>query len=89
MEGKLVGGLYGVSLGKAFFGESMFFLHRDASKVAFAALVERALEWGFHFIDAQQRTEHLRSLGAKAISRSTFLKMLEDALTHPTLTSKW
>ena len=89
MDGRLAGGLYGVSLGKAFFGESMFFLQRDASKVALAALVDRAMEWGFHFIDAQQRTEHLRSLGARAIARSSFLKMLEYALTYPTITGKW
>jgi leucyl/phenylalanyl-tRNA--protein transferase len=89
MDGKLVGGLYGVSLGKAFFGESMFYLQRDASKVALAALVDRLLEWGFHFIDAQQRTEHLRSLGARPVDRTTFLKMLEDALTHPSVTGKW
>jgi leucyl/phenylalanyl-tRNA--protein transferase len=89
MEGKLVGGLYGVSLGKAFFGESMFFLQRDASKVALSALVDRMLEWDFHFIDAQQRTEHLKSLGAKAIDRSTFLEKLEHALTYPTITGKW
>lgn len=89
MDGRLAGGLYGVSLGKAFFGESMFFLQRDASKVALAALVDRTKEWGFHFIDAQQRTEHLRSLGARAIARSSFLKMLEHALTYPTITGKW
>ena len=89
MNGRLAGGLYGVSLGKAFFGESMFFLQRDASKVALAALVDRTKEWGFHFIDAQQRTEHLRSLGARAIARSSFLKMLENALTYPTITGKW
>lgn len=89
MNGKLAGGLYGVSLGKAFFGESMFYLQRDASKVALAFLVDRLLEWGFHLIDAQQRTEHLRSLGARAIDRTTFLKMLEDALKFTTLTGKW
>jgi len=89
MNGKLCGGLYGVSLGKAFFGESMFYLQRDASKVALSALVDRAIGWGFHFIDAQQRTEHLRSLGGKAIARASFLKMLEKALTYPTITGKW
>jgi leucyl/phenylalanyl-tRNA--protein transferase len=47
------------------------------------------MEWGFHFIDAQQRTEHLRSLGAGAIARSEFLIMLENALTYPTITGKW
>jgi leucyl/phenylalanyl-tRNA--protein transferase len=89
IDGKLAGGLYGVSLGKAFFGESMFFIERDASKVALSALVDRLLEWDFHFIDAQQRTEHLRSLGAKAIARNSFLKMLKEALIHPTIPGKW
>lgn len=89
IDGKLVGGLYGVSLGKAFFGESMFFLHRDASKVALAALVERSLEYGFHFIDAQQRTEHLRSLGARPVARSVFLSMLKEAVKFPSVTGKW
>jgi len=88
-EGRLTGGLYGVSLGKAFFGESMFHLERDASKVALSALVDRLLEWDFHFIDAQQKTEHLRSLGARAVPRSEFLAMLKDALAYPTIRGKW
>lgn len=89
INGSLAGGLYGVSLGKAFFGESMFHLVRDASKVALSALVDRCIQWNFHFIDAQQRTEHLRSLGAKPIPRSTFLTLLEGALKHPTLSGNW
>lgn len=88
-QGKLVGGLYGVSLGKAFFGESMFHVERDASKVALSALVDRLVEWDFHFIDAQQKTEHLRSLGAHTIPRSEFLGMLQFALKFPTVTGKW
>jgi leucyl/phenylalanyl-tRNA--protein transferase len=88
-EGRLVGGLYGISLGRAFFGESMFFLERDASKVALSALVDRMIGWEFHFIDAQQKTEHLRSLGALAIPRSEFLEMLSGALKYPTVTGKW
>lgn len=89
IDDKLAGGLYGVSLGKAFFGESMFFIERDASKVALSALVDRLIERDFHFIDAQQRTEHLRSMGARAIARGTFLKMLRDALIYPTIPGKW
>lgn len=89
LDGKLAGGLYGISLGKAFFGESMFFRERDASKVALAALVDRALEWGFHFIDAQQRTEHLRSLGARPVQRKTFLELLGTAVICPTYKGKW
>ena len=89
MNGTLAGGLYGLSLGKAFFGESMFHLERDASKVALSALVERCLEWDFQFIDAQQRTEHLRSLGARPVPRETFLSLLAGALKYSTLTGKW
>lgn len=88
-EGKLAGGLYGVSLGRAFFGESMFYLERDASKAALAALVVRLLSWGFHFIDAQQKTEHLQRLGAKPISRTAFLKMLNNALTYENKPGNW
>jgi leucyl/phenylalanyl-tRNA---protein transferase len=88
-DGKLVGGLYGVSLGRAFFGESMFHLERDASKVALAALVERTIEREFHFIDAQQQTEHLRSLGARPVPRDEFLKMLHEAVIFPSVTGKW
>jgi len=88
-EGRLVGGLYGVSLGKAFFGESMFHHMTDASKVAFSRLVEWSLAHEFHFIDAQQSTAHLKSLGAEEVSRETFLGMLEDALKYPTLQGRW
>jgi leucyl/phenylalanyl-tRNA--protein transferase len=88
-DGLLVGGLYGVSLGKAFFGESMFHNVRDASKVALSALVDRLKEWDFHLIDAQQRTEHLKSLGAHAIPRQQFLEMLENALKFPSVRGKW
>jgi leucyl/phenylalanyl-tRNA--protein transferase len=89
VNGTLAGGLYGLSLGKAFFGESMFHLERDASKVALSALVDRCIERDFHFIDAQQRTEHLRSLGARPVPRETFLTMLAGALKFPTLSGKW
>jgi leucyl/phenylalanyl-tRNA---protein transferase len=88
-DGKLAGGLYGVSLGKAFFGESMFFHERDASKVALAALVDRLTRWDFHFIDAQQETGHLKSLGAKPVRRDIFLEMLNNALRHETIRGKW
>jgi len=88
-EGKLVGGLYGVSLGKAFFGESMFHHKTDASKVALAMLVERLKAWGFRFIDAQMTTEHLLSLGAQELSRRIFLNQLQSALRHPTKRGKW
>jgi leucyl/phenylalanyl-tRNA--protein transferase len=88
-EGNLVGGIYGVSLGKAFFGESMFHRKTNASKVALAALVEKLKSWDFHFLDAQMTTEHMMSLGAREISRRLFLKQLGSALEHPTRRGKW
>ena len=87
--GKLAGGLYGVSLGKAFFGESMFHLKTDASKVALATLVEKLKSWDFHFIDSQMTTEHMVRLGAKELPRRIFLKRLQSALRHPTKRGRW
>jgi leucyl/phenylalanyl-tRNA--protein transferase len=89
LGGDLVGGVYGVSLGKAFFGESMFHVKPDASKVALVALVEKLRAWEFHFIDAQVTTEHMISLGAREIPRRVFLKRLRAALRHPTRRGKW
>ena len=88
-EGELVGGIYGVSLGRCFFGESMFSAKSNASKVALAVLVRQLKVWGFHMIDAQVTTEHLLSLGAKEIPRSLFFKRLEKALAFPTKKGKW
>jgi leucyl/phenylalanyl-tRNA---protein transferase len=87
--GKLAGGLYGVSLGKSFFGESMFHLKTDASKVALATLVEKLKSWDFHFIDSQMTTEHMVRLGAKELPRRIFLKRLQSALRHPTRRGRW
>ena len=88
-ENKLVGGLYGVSLGKAFYGESMFYDMRDASKFALYHLVSLLQKWDFELIDAQQDTEHLRRLGAISIPRNEFLDMLETAVTKPTKKGNW
>lgn len=79
-EGELVGGLYGIILGKAFFGESMFSNMSNASKVAFVWLVEKLRELGFKLIDCQVTTGHLISLGAREVTRKEFLEMLRDAL---------
>jgi leucyl/phenylalanyl-tRNA--protein transferase len=87
--GKLAGGLYGVSLGKCFFGESMFHLKTDASKVALATLVEKLKSWDFHFIDSQMTTEHMLKLGAKELPRRIFLKRLQLALRYPTRRWRW
>ncbi|HWA61223.1 MAG TPA: leucyl/phenylalanyl-tRNA--protein transferase [Caulobacteraceae bacterium] len=79
-EGRLVGGLYGVSVGAAFFGESMFSLERDASKVALAHLVGRLRCGGYRLLDAQFITDHLASFGAVEISRADYMLRLADAL---------
>ncbi len=75
---KLVGGLYGVMIGKMFFGESMFAKVRDASKVAFATLIERLKDEGFTMIDCQIPSAHLKSLGAREISRKEFMQHLQE-----------
>jgi leucyl/phenylalanyl-tRNA--protein transferase len=88
-KGKLAGGLYGVSLGGIFYGESMFFFIRDASKAALYALVEKLILWDFDLIDAQQSTAHLKSLGAEDISRKEFLILLRESLKKETVRGKW
>jgi leucyl/phenylalanyl-tRNA---protein transferase len=83
LGGALVGGLYGVLLGKAFFGESMFSRERDASKVALARLVARANVAGLQLIDCQLPTAHLRSLGSKPIPRREFSALVAAATAAP------
>jgi leucyl/phenylalanyl-tRNA---protein transferase len=80
-DGELVGGLYGVSLGRAFFGESMFHIARDASKVALVHLVARLLAGGFELLDTQYVTEHLKTFGAQEIPRRRYTALLDKALT--------
>jgi leucyl/phenylalanyl-tRNA--protein transferase len=82
-EGKLAGGIYGVSLGGAFMGESMFTIVRDASKVCLAFLVGRLKERGFILFDVQFTTPHLKKFGAVEISRREYLRRLEKALALP------
>jgi leucyl/phenylalanyl-tRNA---protein transferase len=82
-EGQLVGGLYGVSLGAAFFGESMFTRGRDASKVALVALVERLIAGGYRLLDTQFVTDHLRQFGAIETSREQYHRELQRALATP------
>jgi leucyl/phenylalanyl-tRNA--protein transferase len=79
-DGRLVGGLYGVSLGRAFFGESMFSRETDASKICLVHLVERLRERGFVLLDTQFTTEHLKRFGAVDVPRRRYEKMLEEAL---------
>ncbi len=88
-DGALAGGLYGVSLGSAFFGESMFSRERDASKVALVHLVRQLGRWGFRLIDCQVRNDHLASLGAEQWPRQRFLESLSQALQDPTRRGPW
>ena len=88
-DGELVGGLYGISLGRAFFGESMFAAAPDASKVAFATLLGNLVAWGFDFVDCQTKTEHLQRFGAVPWKRKRFLEALSQSLTHPTRMGPW
>jgi len=88
-EGELAGGLYGIALGGAFFGESMFTLRSNASKIAFATLARMLRAWNFSLIDCQVTTEHLISLGAREVSRSAFMSALKRALDLPGRSGKW
>jgi leucyl/phenylalanyl-tRNA--protein transferase len=83
-EGALIGGVYGVTLGRAFFGESMFSRRTDASKVALVCLIDHLKQAGFELFDTQFLTEHLQSLGAIEISRAAYHDLLDLALIGPT-----
>jgi leucyl/phenylalanyl-tRNA--protein transferase len=87
--GELVGGLYGVSLGGCFFGESMFATCPDASKVAFATLAAQLVRWEFDLIDCQIHTDHLARFGATEWPRSRFLSALKKSLAHQTRRGRW
>ena len=88
-EGELVGGLYGVAYGKAFFGESMFSLVSDASKVAFKALSDVLGSRGYDFIDCQMKTDHMMRMGAEIVPRDSFLDALEVAIGKQTDMGSW
>jgi leucyl/phenylalanyl-tRNA---protein transferase len=89
MEGELAGGLYGVSLGKVFCGESMFHLRPDASKLALYHLVERLRKWRFPMIDCQVTNPYLLSMGAEEIPRREFLKYLKKYVSKPGHYGMW
>ena len=88
-DGELIGGLYGISLGKCFYGESMFSLKSNASKFAFIKLSELLNEWNFMLIDCQVPNEHLTSMGCKKISRKAYLDHMRQNLKHSTKTGHW
>jgi len=88
-KNRLAGGLYGVSLGGAFFGESMFAREPDASKAAFVSLVRQLQRWGITLVDCQVATEHLERFGATEWPRERFLAALGEALEQPTRRGGW
>jgi leucyl/phenylalanyl-tRNA--protein transferase len=89
IDGALAGGLYGVSLGRVFFGESMFAKAPDASKIAFATLLGNLVHWDFAMVDCQVYTDHLDRFGALDVPRREFLATLRVALGAPTRQGKW
>lgn len=88
-DDRLVGGLYGVSLGAMFCGESMFAEERDASKAAFVGLARTLAGWGFHFVDAQTYSRHMAAFGGRMWPRARYLAALEAALAEPTRPGPW
>jgi leucyl/phenylalanyl-tRNA---protein transferase len=88
-DGKLVGGLYGIALGRMFYGESMFSHASDASKIAFVHLVRQVERWGFGMIDCQMKTAHLATLGAREIPRAEFGKNLAELVNLAEITGPW
>lgn len=89
VDGKLVGGLYGVGMGRVFFGESMFADQPDASKVAFATLLAHLIHWDFRLVDCQVHTDHLERFGATGWPRRKFLQALREAVAHDGITGSW
>ena len=88
-EGELVGGLYGLAIGRCFFGESMFSLKPNASKIALAGLGRQLHAWDYAVIDCQVENPHLLSLGAKCIDRKDFLSILRDNIGKPASHNEW
>ncbi len=88
-EGKLIGGLYGLALGRAFFGESMFSRAPDGSKIALVHLARQLDKWGFRFIDGQVGSQHLYRMGAFDVPRTAFRETLRRALSFPPLPARW
>ena len=89
MDDHLVGGLYGVAIGRMFYGESMFARRTDASKVALACLVRQLRRWDFSIIDCQMSTEHLASLGAREVPRSAFLDDVTRLVSRAPVPGPW
>ena len=88
-DGELIGGLYGVALGRMFFGESMFARATDASKLALVHLIRQIERWHYGLIDCQMSTPHLASLGAREVSRARFSRELEQLVNYPEVPRAW
>ena len=89
IDGELAGGLYGVALGRAFFGESMFTRRTDASKIALAHLARQLERWRYGVIDCQMSTAHLSRLGAREIPRALFIRKLAELVNYPEIGGAW
>jgi leucyl/phenylalanyl-tRNA--protein transferase len=89
LDGTLAGGLYGVAIGRIFFGESMFTRVSNASKVAFVRLVQQLQAWGFPLVDCQVHTSHLESLGATGMPRDTFVRLLARHCARDPVAGRW
>ena len=89
IDGELAGGLYGVALGRMFYGESMFTRVRDASKIALAHLARQLERWHFGLIDCQMHTSHLQSMGGRELARADFMRALKELVNYPQLSGHW
>ena len=89
IDGELAGGLYGVALGRMFYGESMFSRATDASKIALAHLARQLERWKFGLIDCQMHTEHLAALGARSMPRAQFMRKLGELVNYPASPEHW
>jgi leucyl/phenylalanyl-tRNA--protein transferase len=89
IEGELAGGLYGLAIGRMFYGESMFARKTDASKLALAHLCRQLDAWGVELIDCQMETTHLASLGAKPVSRTRFIRQVKRLIELPPIPTPW
>ncbi len=89
IDGELAGGLYGVAIGRMFYGESMFTRVTDASKIALVHLVRQLERWGFGMIDCQMHTAHLGRMGGREIPRAAFMRKLGDLVNYPPISGTW
>jgi leucyl/phenylalanyl-tRNA--protein transferase len=89
IDGRLAGGLYGVALGRMYYGESMFTRVPDASKIALVHLARQLARWNFGLVDCQMKTEHLARFGAREIPRAEFARRLANLVNYPRTVDKW